>query len=182
MLGNIISDYVDKNIGNMNIFRHFKGGYYVVHNLAKVESTGEEVVVYQSLQDGKVWTRPMSSFLEEVPTDKPNPTGQKHRFERVMKFDNQLSLIPTEDLLKELLSRADCPTELQTLNPEKVWRTDYLVGRLIDIFIDEDNIVEDFDVDIPCNTLEEAKGRIERKNDGNMTILKRVYVKQDFDL
>ena len=165
----------------MNIYRHFKGGYYLVHSEATVESTGEPVVVYQSLQDGRVWTRPLSSFIEPVPADKPNPTGQKLRFEKVLNFDNQLNMIPTDKLIAELLSREDCPIELQTVNPEKVWRTEYLIGMFREVYIDQEHTHEDFFFEKSADTLEEAKEKLEKMCDPRMCILMRTHIKQDFD-
>ena len=68
------------------LYRHFKGGYYLLVCYAIDEATGEVLVVYQSLSDGKVWSRPLSVFIEDVPKDKVNPTGQQKRFEQVIKF------------------------------------------------------------------------------------------------
>ena len=168
-------------MNTMNIYRHFKGGYYIVHSVATVESTGEQVVIYQSLQDGRVWTRPLSVFQEPVPEDKENPTGQKLRFEKVTQFNNQLNLIPTDKLLSELLSRADCPPELQTLNPERVWRNEYLIGRFKPTFIDNNGTHEDFFFEKCADTLEEAKEKLKKTNDPRLSILLRCYIKQDFD-
>ncbi len=162
------------------IYRHFKGGYYIVHSVATVESTGEQVVIYQSLQDGRVWTRPLSVFQEPVPEDKENPTGQKLRFEKVTDFNNQLSLIPTDKLMNELLSRSDCPPELQTLNPERVWRNEYLIGMFKEIYVDIDNTHEDFFFDRSASTLEEAQEKLEKIGDPRLSILLRTYIKQDF--
>lgn len=162
------------------LYRHFKGGYYIVHSVASVESTGEQVVVYQSLQDGRVWTRPLSSFQEPVPEDKENPTGQKFRFEQVTNFNNQLNLIPTDKLMSELLSRSDCPPELQTLNPERVWRNEYLIGMFKEIYVDINNTHEDFFFERSASTLEEAREKLEKMNDPRLSILLRTYIKQDF--
>lgn len=164
-----------------SIYRHFKGGYYIVHSVATVESTGELVVIYQSLQDGRVWTRPLSAFQEPVPEGKENPTGQMLRFEKVNNFNNQLSLIPTDKLMSELLSRNDCPTELKTLNAEKVWRNEYLIGMFREVFIDSTHSREDFFFEKCADTLEEAKEKLEKMNDPRLSILLRTYIKQDFD-
>ena len=165
----------------MNIYRHFKGGYYIVLSQATVEATGEQVVIYQSLQDGRVWTRPLSVFCEPIPHDKDNPTGQALRFEKVKDFNNQLNLIPTEVLLKELLSREDCPVELQTLNSDKVWKSEYLIGIFRDVYVDSEHTHEDFFFEKCADTLEEAKEKLEKLCNPNLSILMRTYIKQDFD-
>lgn len=169
-------------LNTVNIYRHFKGGYYIVHSQATVESTGEQVVIYQSLQDGRVWTRPLFEFMSPVPGDKENPTGQAHRFERITDFSNQLSAVPTAVLVKELLNRIDCPTEIQTaVDSNKVWREQYLLGRYEEQFITEDNIVEDFNIETVHTTLEEAVSRRERLCNPKLQILKEVFIKVDFD-
>lgn len=161
-----------------NIYRHFRGGYYIVLSEACVESTGEPVVIYQSLQDGRVWTRPVAEFLEPVPEDKDNPTGQTNRFEKVGNFNNQLSMIPTERLVKELLSRPDCPVELQS--EVNVWRTEYAVGKYIERFIDIDNTSEDFAISNIFNERDKAISYVQDRC-LDAEILKIVYIKQDFD-
>lgn len=66
------------------IFRHFKGDSYLLIDIAEHTETGEKMVVYKALYgDCKVYARPISMFLEEVPKDKQNPTGQRYRFEAV---------------------------------------------------------------------------------------------------
>jgi len=64
------------------IYKHFKGDYYLVEDIAKYSETGEEVVVYRKLyDDGALWVRPKDMFLEEVDHDKYPDVKQKYRFE-----------------------------------------------------------------------------------------------------
>ena len=67
------------------VYRHFKGNYYFVENVAYDSETQERMVVYRPLyerKDGKqLWIRPEKMFLEEIPERPDNITGQKHRFE-----------------------------------------------------------------------------------------------------
>jgi hypothetical protein len=44
---------------------HYEGGRYEVMLLARLESTGEEQVVYRSMKSGRVWVRPLAEFLEK---------------------------------------------------------------------------------------------------------------------
>ena len=67
------------------VYRHFKGNYYFVENIAYDSETKERMVVYKPLyerEDGKnIWVRPKKMFLEKIPERKDNITGQKVRFE-----------------------------------------------------------------------------------------------------
>lgn len=73
------------NIGK--VYRHFKGNYYFVENVAYHSETQERMVVYKPLynrEDSRtLWVRPEKMFLEEIPQRHDNITGQKHRFELV---------------------------------------------------------------------------------------------------
>lgn len=73
------------NIGK--VYRHFKGNYYFVENVAYHSETQERMVVYKPLynrEDSRtLWVRPEKMFLEEIPQRPDNITGQKHRFELV---------------------------------------------------------------------------------------------------
>ncbi len=64
------------------VYKHFKGNFYVVENVALDSETKEEMVVYRRLYgDGSLWVRPKEMFLSEVDHVKyPNVT-QKFRFE-----------------------------------------------------------------------------------------------------
>jgi hypothetical protein len=66
------------------IFRHFKGGLYLLMDLAIHSETGEKLVIYKALYGScTVYARPYAMFNEKVPTGKVNPTGQEYRFEYV---------------------------------------------------------------------------------------------------
>ena len=69
------------------VYRHFKGNYYFVENIAYDSETKERMVVYKPLyerEDGRlIWVRPEKMFLEEMPERPDNITGQKVRFELV---------------------------------------------------------------------------------------------------
>ena len=64
------------------IFRHFKGDYYLLIDFVKHSETREILVLYKALYgDCGLFVRPYEMFIEEVPDNKANPTGQKYRFE-----------------------------------------------------------------------------------------------------
>ena len=69
------------------VYRHFKGNYYFVENVAYDSETKERMVVYKPLyyrEDGRsIWVRPEKMFLEEISERPDNITGQKVRFELV---------------------------------------------------------------------------------------------------
>ena len=66
------------------VYRHFKGNYYFVENVAYNSETKERMVVYKPLynrEDGhSIWVRPEKMFLEEIPERPDNITGQKNSF------------------------------------------------------------------------------------------------------
>lgn len=52
------------------LYRHFKGNHYRVLALATHSETLEKMVVYVALYDqGGIWTRPLSMFMEDVTRD-----------------------------------------------------------------------------------------------------------------
>ena len=64
------------------IYKHFKGDYYLVVDIANCSETKEKYVVYRRLYgDGTLWIRPLSMFLSEVDHEKYPNVKQKYRFE-----------------------------------------------------------------------------------------------------
>lgn len=64
------------------IYRHFKGDFYLVEDVAHDSETGEEVVVYRKLYgDGSLWVRPKAMFLSPVDREKYPEVSQYWRFE-----------------------------------------------------------------------------------------------------
>ena len=64
------------------IYKHFKGDYYLIVDIAKHSETKEEYVVYRGLYgDRDLWIRPKDMFLSEVDYEKYPNVEQKYRFE-----------------------------------------------------------------------------------------------------
>ena len=78
------------------IYRHFKGNYYFVENIALDSETKERVVVYKPIydrQDSKIWIRREKMFLEKIPVDRPdNITGQDVRFKLCEEMEKDYTL------------------------------------------------------------------------------------------
>lgn len=64
------------------VYRHFKGDYYLVEALARDSETNEPCVIYRKLYgDGGLWVRPLDMFLSPVDREKYPDAGQTYRFE-----------------------------------------------------------------------------------------------------
>ena len=64
------------------VYRHFKGDYYLVEDLARDSETGELCVIYRKLyDDGSLWIRPLTMFLSKVDKGKYPNAVQEYRFE-----------------------------------------------------------------------------------------------------
>ncbi len=64
------------------VYKHFKGDYYLVVDVAINSETLEKYVIYRSLYgNGSLWIRPMDMFLEKVDKVKYPNAVQEYRFE-----------------------------------------------------------------------------------------------------
>ena len=77
------------------VYRHFKGNYYFVENVALDSETKERVVVYKRIYDkegSKIWVRREKMFLEEIDQGRAdNIIGQKYRFELVKDLEKDFT-------------------------------------------------------------------------------------------
>lgn len=64
------------------LYRHFKGMYYYVLDMATHSETGEKLVVYQKLYDERdMYVRPLEMFCSDVDRDKYPDVKQQKRFQ-----------------------------------------------------------------------------------------------------
>lgn len=64
-----------------NIYKHYKGGKYILLNTATHSETKERLVVYKSLTDNQVWCRPERDFFEILPHGKPRFEKEEHNMD-----------------------------------------------------------------------------------------------------
>lgn len=71
------------------LYKHYKGGMYrVINDSVTHTETGEELVMYTSLETGLVWARPKEMFHELIMVD-GNPT---YRFTKVQEGQHELQV------------------------------------------------------------------------------------------
>ena len=64
------------------VYKHFKGNYYILEDIAIHSETGEQYAVYRQLyDDNKLYVRPLEMFMSKVDKIKQPDVGQEYRFE-----------------------------------------------------------------------------------------------------
>lgn len=64
------------------IYKHFKGDYYIVEEVATHSETREKYVVYRALYgDNNLYIRPYEMFISKVDKNKYPNVEQEYRFE-----------------------------------------------------------------------------------------------------
>ncbi len=64
------------------IYKHFKGDYYIVEEVATHSETREKYVVYRALYgDNNLYIRPYEMFMSKVDKNKYPNVEQEYRFE-----------------------------------------------------------------------------------------------------
>ena len=64
------------------VYKHFKGIYVIVEDIATHSETGEKYVVYRELKgETSLWVRPIDMFLSKVDKEKYPDVKQEYRFE-----------------------------------------------------------------------------------------------------
>lgn len=70
------------NVKIKGIYKHFKGDYYLVEDIAIDSETKEKIVLYRSLyEDGVLYARRYDMFTSLVDKEKYPNVEQKYRFE-----------------------------------------------------------------------------------------------------
>lgn len=70
------------------IYRHFKGKYYIVEDVAYDSETMKKVVVYRQLYgENNLFVRDLEMFLSEIDHEKYPNMNCKYRFEEVCEFE-----------------------------------------------------------------------------------------------
>ena len=73
---------MEREVKIHGIYKHFKGDYYLVEDIANHSETKEKYIVYRRLyEDNSLWIRPLDMFLSEVDHEKYPNVKQNYRFE-----------------------------------------------------------------------------------------------------
>ena len=75
---------LERKIKIKGVYKHFKGKYYIVEDIATHSEDGTEYVVYRALYgDNKLYIRPLDMFLSKVDKEKYPNVKQEYRFELI---------------------------------------------------------------------------------------------------
>lgn len=73
------------------LYRHFKGMYYYVKDIAIHSETDEKLVVYQQLYGERLtYVRPLEMFASEVDRQKYSQVEQQYRFQLMSGRDEEI--------------------------------------------------------------------------------------------
>jgi len=75
---------LERKIKVKAIYKHFKGNYYLIEDIAVGSEDNKEYVIYRALYgDCKLYIRPLDMFLSHVDKEKYPNIEQEYRFELV---------------------------------------------------------------------------------------------------
>jgi hypothetical protein len=69
-----------KEVREGEVYKHFKGNYYVVVGISRWHDGGARLVEYRSIETGEKWSRPYDDFVRYKALD----SGVVKRFEKVV--------------------------------------------------------------------------------------------------
>lgn len=165
----------------LGLYRHFKGGYYLLLNLLRTDKV-EEPYYAQYLDIMHIelgyFTRPFSEWSTDVLSREDNVTGQRFRFEKVNSLLDNAQNMSTEHLIRELRCRADSP--LQELDIDGlsalVYSSDYCIGEAFEATDDNPKGVS---TDAVFDTPEQAfKYLREHPHSRRHKVFKRTFIEQ----
>ena len=87
---------------NGRVYKHFKGGYVLVISTAKHSDRDEIEVVYKGLNNGKIYARPIDSFVDMIKGAKGEdirPRFELATDEEVSKLLNKRELKVVESMI-----------------------------------------------------------------------------------
>ena len=80
---------LERKIKIKGIYKHFKGNYYLVEDIAIGSEDDKQYVVYRALYgDNKLYIRELEMFLSSVDKNKYPNVKQEYRFELVENINN----------------------------------------------------------------------------------------------
>lgn len=170
----------------MSIYRDYLGTYFSLSAKGIDSNTGNELVVLSPITESpfagnNLVIVPVNEFLTET-APQPNPAGQKMMYEEIKDFNNQLSIIPTDVLIKEVLSRNDCPEEfLLKSKSDRVISESYEVVKIGEVYNPEtDEFEPSYTHIVNVYDSEDRAVEVLHNLSDNHCVIKRIEVKLDF--